>query len=1146
MDPVTLGAVLLAAVTGISETLSGQLWAGVVSLVRRPLRRKAGAGGDIAAVSSGEAELTALQQAPGDQRRAVALAEVLLARAGADAEFAQALGDWWDQAGPVRASIGNVVNTISGGTQQGPVLQGRDFSNITFGATPAAPPSSGSDADATTVRIKNQFADESRQIHSTVYVENLTRHERQNRPLFATSLESGSGTRLVVGNIPGALANRIETTNDAKVQTAFRASASPLVLFGIKGSGKTQLAATLARECVTRRFRFTGWIDGAERDSILPNMAVAAERLALISENEEVEQGASALRDYLNSTTEPTLLVIDGVSSMDAVRDLLPVAGRCKVIITTNDSTLADIGNGVEIEALDRAESLILLGGQTANSREICNEIAERLGDLVLALAQASALTRRQGWTPEQYLERLESVSINELLPPGAAYPKGAAEAILVSLEEAFAKSTSGNPGNSALVVALLDSSGVTSDLLLKLLSPGAGKSSMDQHLGELVRYCLASPLLGGGVTMHELVSRVLVDRAEKNGSLDEHLSRVAQTLKEDLGGVHVTWPSREAAQQASAHCLALWRNAVRTHLPDSEERLPEQLLDLMDTLISKSFESGDPSFAVSLGRIYEEDARSAFGQGSVEVARASNLLGVALTRYGDVDASLAKHDEALRVRLSLLGRDHEDSIISRRNVAKAKLAKGRVEEARASLAEVYESRVKLYGTRDSRTLTALHDLAEALLVEGRSEEGIAKLEQVVQESSESRGVRHPHTVIASLNLGLTYSMTGDIDRGLRTKEELLPVAREVLGRDHINVMSLQVALAKDYFKSSRNADALNLLDESLDGAIRQFGVDSPTTMTVFNELAEALLMAGEAEQLVRIYENLLETDSETFNHKIAIVADGLNSVGIAYSHIGNYEQARQLHEKILQSAQAYQADEISISTHETNLAWALDGLGRSEDARKMIASAAARQRRALPVGSAKVWVTYMSLMQYYGETSFFEEAEEEMAALESAWSDIEDKSVLLRIRTHRAQLLKKAGNSEKAAKAFSDLSDAFAAFRGPGDPNSINAKAVQAQIVHALGDPAKAISLFDDALERSRTTRGPDALDSIRIEANLLGCLMMGHSDAETLLPRLRDLLRRATAVLGSEDDLVRLIDGAIQQFSAHEDKTAEDQAES
>ena len=36
MDPITVGAVLVAVATGVSEALGGQLWAGVVALVGRP------------------------------------------------------------------------------------------------------------------------------------------------------------------------------------------------------------------------------------------------------------------------------------------------------------------------------------------------------------------------------------------------------------------------------------------------------------------------------------------------------------------------------------------------------------------------------------------------------------------------------------------------------------------------------------------------------------------------------------------------------------------------------------------------------------------------------------------------------------------------------------------------------------------------------------------------------------------------------------------------------------------------------------------------------------------------------------------------------------------------------------------------------
>jgi hypothetical protein len=118
MDAVSIGAVLAAITAGAGEGLGGQLWAGICALVRR---HRPGPG----TVAGGSAELAALQDTPGDQQRAVALAQILLARAAADTGFAQALGAWWEQARHIAPE--NVTNTISDGAQYRPVLQGRDF-----------------------------------------------------------------------------------------------------------------------------------------------------------------------------------------------------------------------------------------------------------------------------------------------------------------------------------------------------------------------------------------------------------------------------------------------------------------------------------------------------------------------------------------------------------------------------------------------------------------------------------------------------------------------------------------------------------------------------------------------------------------------------------------------------------------------------------------------------------------------------------------------------------------------------------------------------------------------------------------------------------------------------------------------------------
>lgn len=138
MDPVTVA--LLAAIAGGAGGEAGrQAWVGLGALVRRPFRHDADAA--TPAVSSGELELAALGQTPADLARAQALSTALAVRAAVDADFRSGLAAWQEQAKLVRTGDGDVSNTISGGTQHGPVLQGRDFSGISFTTPPPpAPP----------------------------------------------------------------------------------------------------------------------------------------------------------------------------------------------------------------------------------------------------------------------------------------------------------------------------------------------------------------------------------------------------------------------------------------------------------------------------------------------------------------------------------------------------------------------------------------------------------------------------------------------------------------------------------------------------------------------------------------------------------------------------------------------------------------------------------------------------------------------------------------------------------------------------------------------------------------------------------------------------------------------------------------------
>ncbi|MEU5578702.1 hypothetical protein ABZ791_21660 [Streptomyces huasconensis] len=142
MDPITAAA-LAALAGGLGGEAGRQAWQGLTALVRRPFGRAAAEGtedGGAPQVGSGELEVAALAENPGDPVRAQALATALGVRAALDGEFRRHLEEWWQRA-QAGSGGGNVHNSISGGTQNGPVLQGRDFSSLTFNMTRTTPPS---------------------------------------------------------------------------------------------------------------------------------------------------------------------------------------------------------------------------------------------------------------------------------------------------------------------------------------------------------------------------------------------------------------------------------------------------------------------------------------------------------------------------------------------------------------------------------------------------------------------------------------------------------------------------------------------------------------------------------------------------------------------------------------------------------------------------------------------------------------------------------------------------------------------------------------------------------------------------------------------------------------------------------------------
>ncbi|MCD7442615.1 hypothetical protein K4B79_30900 [Streptomyces lincolnensis] len=147
MEPISV-ALLAALAAGAGGEAGRQAWMSLSSLVRRPFRRSAETNDPTAAAGSGEAELALLEESPADPTRAQALSAILAARASVDADFETDLRRWRELAVSVRTDQSQVHNQISGGHFSGPVIQGRDFTGLSFTTPP--PHASGPETDSTT------------------------------------------------------------------------------------------------------------------------------------------------------------------------------------------------------------------------------------------------------------------------------------------------------------------------------------------------------------------------------------------------------------------------------------------------------------------------------------------------------------------------------------------------------------------------------------------------------------------------------------------------------------------------------------------------------------------------------------------------------------------------------------------------------------------------------------------------------------------------------------------------------------------------------------------------------------------------------------------------------------------------------------
>lgn len=217
------------------------------------------------------------------------------------------------------------------------------------------------------------------------------------------------------------------------------------VLIGMRGCGKTQLAAALAQDCEDANWNLVAWINAVSPESIQSNLVELAKQLQIDTSDQPTHDLIiRRCLDHLKSADPADrLIVFDNIEDINDLRGFVPTGDGLRVVATTtNDTGWEHQGwTTIKVGVFDRSDSInYLLKVTASDDQNAADALAERLGNLPLALAQAAATARNGNLSLDRYLDRLDSYGTERVIHPipGDFYTDDVTTALWMAVEEAY------------------------------------------------------------------------------------------------------------------------------------------------------------------------------------------------------------------------------------------------------------------------------------------------------------------------------------------------------------------------------------------------------------------------------------------------------------------------------------------------------------------------------------------------------------------------------------------------------------------------------------------------------------------------------------------------------------------------------------
>ncbi|MFI6307005.1 FxSxx-COOH system tetratricopeptide repeat protein [Amycolatopsis thailandensis] len=758
---------------------------------------------------------------------------------------------------------------------------------------------------------------------------------------------------LVFGNVPPRNPNftgRDELLDQlTKRLSSGTTAVLPSALHGLGGIGKTQMAA----EYIYRHLQdydLVWWIDAAHTTQIRAGLTELASLLGLQGASESnvaVPAVIEALR-----TGRPFrrwLLVFDAAESPESVLPFFPRNGPGEILITSRNSDWAGIARPLELAVFKREESVELLGrrGPEIDPAD-ADQLAEKLGDLPLAVEQAAAWRAVTGMPVQEYL-RLFDESVEEILDTASAPDNevSVAAAWNVSFEELKTR----NPAAHQIlhICAFFSPEPISRDLLTGVsrvsISPELDAALRDpiklaRAIRDINRYGLAKIDHGNNtLQLHRLVQLVLRNRVMAR-QVHARMQHGAHQLLAALD------PNDPESSRHWSRYRELLPHAYAANVLNCDDDWPRQLhINLMRYL----FEYGDHEEAARLGLEARQRLTDSLGPTHPQTLEVSSRLGLYLWAVGRYSEAAELNQRTLALRLQVSGEENEETFALQRNITIDLRAQGDFAAATKLSEEIYHKSKRMFGEDDPETLNAAYQHAISLRLAGAYREA-AKLDQdTLRRRIEVLGRDHIRTFNVNSSLIVDLREAGEYGQARVQQERLTENFYARFGPEQrdatANTFLLSVARRKD----GDHPGALSLSTDALKRFRLVYGDDHSVTMACALAHSIDLRHAGDLTAAKKLGEEVFERYrrglGEQHPHALAAKAD----LAVTMRLIGDPGASRELDERALEHFRATIGPDHPYAVIVTiNLASDLSALGEFDRAIELGRDAVERGRQAL------------------------------------------------------------------------------------------------------------------------------------------------------------------------------------------------------